>query len=383
VLERTGELEKSNLELRESEHQLRLLLEIIPQQIWSATPDGSIDSCNQRLLDYVGRSMDAMRGQGFFETVHAEDREEFWRLFRNALSTGTVFEGEWRVQGADGQYRWFFTRCVPLKDREHRVLRWYATNTDIEERRQAEHALMRAQADLAHLSRVLSMGELTSSIAHEISQPLTAVVSHGQACLEWLNADPPNVDKARQTAERIVQDGTRAGAVLGRIRAAYRKDAPEKCRLNLNEVIQEMIVFLREDSIRRHISLRTDLAPNLPTVNGDRVQLQQVMLNLIMNGMDAMAGSAEPNELLVRSREDNGTSVLISVEDNGAGISPSVEEKMFEPFFTTKARGIGMGLTISRSIVEAHEGRLWASPRGAGGTTLQFTLPICAKASGE
>ena len=236
--------------------------------------------------------------------------------------------------------------------------------------------LMKTQTELAHLSQVLSMGELTSSIAHEINQPLTAVVTHGQACVEWLAADPPNLEKARQTVQRIIEDGTRAGAVLSRIRALVKKEPPSKEWLDINEVIHELTTFLRDDAMRRRIAIRTDLVPGLPKVKADRVQLQQVVLNLMMNGMDAMSETKDrTKELLIHARGDE-SQVMVRVEDCGIGLDPEEVEKVFNPFFTTKPHGIGMGLSISRSIIESHEGRLWASPRPSGGAVFQFTLPI-------
>jgi signal transduction histidine kinase len=243
-------------------------------------------------------------------------------------------------------------------------------------------ALMRTQTELARLSRVLSMGELTASIAHEISQPLTAVVTHGQACLEWLSATPPNLEKARATTESIVRDGTQAGAVLGRIRALFRKEAPVKNWTDLNEVIRELIVFLQNEAGTRGISMRTELSHDLPKVKADRVQLQQVVMNLMMNGMDAMNGPVvRPKELVIHSQEQAEDQVLITVEDAGAGLDPETAEKIFDPFFTTKAHGIGVGLSISRSIIESHRGKLWAAPRPGGGSVFQFTLPVHAEES--
>ena len=379
VAERTAELEKSNTELRESERQIRLLTEVIPQQIWSGTPEGSIEYCNQRLLDYVGRATEGMQGEGLLETIHPEDRDSFRQSWREALSTGNPFEGEWRLRGSDGQYRSFITRCVPLRDAKGKTIRWYGTSTDIENRKTTEQALMRTQAALAHLSRVLTMGELTSSIAHEVDQPLTAVVTNGHACLEWLSQDPPHLEEARQAAERIIKDGTRAGAVLGRIRALFKKEAPVKDWLDMNEVIQELTIFLRDEALRQGISIRTELTPDLPKVRGDRVQLQQVVLNLIMNGIDAMRGTTgPPKEILISSRKKTSMEILIRVEDCGVGLSSELAKQIFNPFFTTKPQGIGMGLSISRSIVESHQGRLWAVPRPSGGAIFQFTVPIAS-----
>src|SRR5271170_1748837 len=246
----------------------------------------------------------------------------------------------------------------------------------IEEHRKAQEALMKTQAELAHLSRVFTMGELTTSIAHEVNQPLTAVVTNGHACMEWLSANPPDLREARESAARIIQDGTRAGKVLGHIRSLFRKEAPARDWLNMNDVIQELIVFLRGEAMSQRISLRMDLARDLPSVRGDRVQLQQVVLNLIMNGIEAMRGIANrPREIWIRSCSEDSAGARIIVEDAGVGLSPEIAEKIFQPFFTTKDQGIGMGLSISRSIVESHAGRLWAAPGPSGGALFQFTIP--------
>ena len=238
-------------------------------------------------------------------------------------------------------------------------------------------ALMKTEAELTRLSRMLSMGELTASIAHEIKQPLTAVVMNGHACIEWLSASPPNLDKVRQSTEKIIQDGTRAGAVLNRIRALFKKETSTKDWLEINEVIQEIMVLVRAEAQKLHIPMRTELASNLPKVKGDRVQLQQVVLNLMMNGMDAMASDSQAaKDLLVSSWQQGANEIGVRVEDTGIGLDPANAEKIFDPFFTTKAHGIGMGLSISRSIIEAHDGKLWATPRSTGGTIFQFIIPV-------
>jgi C4-dicarboxylate-specific signal transduction histidine kinase len=256
-------------------------------------------------------------------------------------------------------------------------LRW-----TMQEHDKAQQALRDTQAELAHLSRVFSMGELTASIAHEISQPLTAVVTNGHASLEWLSATPPNIEKARRTTESIIQDGTRAGAVLGRIRSLFKKESFVQDWLDMNEVIGELTVFLRDEAIHRGISVRTGLARDLPRVKGDRVQLQQVVLNLLMNGMDAMNGfGGRTKELLIGSRRLDARAILISVEDSGTGLQPEIEDRIFEPFFTTKRQGIGMGLSISRSIVESHRGHLWAETGRSGGALFQFTIPLDSESS--
>ena len=376
VAERTAELQQANTELRDRQRQLRLLTEVIPQQIWSAAPDGAIDYCNQRLLDYVGRMIDATRGELFVSTLHADDRENFRDCWQKSLAGGRPLEGEWRIRGADGQYRWFFTRAVPLRGASGEIVRWYGTSTDIEERKRSEQALMTMQGEISHLSRVLTMGELATSIAHEVNQPLAAVVTYGHACLEWLAQDPPNLEEARHTAERIIKDGSRAGAVIGRMRALVKKEPAAKGRIDFNELARDLLTFLHDEAMRHGITVLTEYAAILPPVEGDRVQLQQVLLNLIVNSMDALRRSAEHGREILLATAANGTDkIAVRVEDSGAGLRADDAEKIFAPFFTTKPQGIGMGLAMSRSIVESHGGRLWAAPRPAGGVVFQFTLP--------
>lgn len=247
------------------------------------------------------------------------------------------------------------------------------SNFDLQER---EKALLHSQAELARLSRVMSMGELTISIAHEVNQPLTAVVTHGHACMEWLSADPPNVSKARQTTERIIQDATRAGEVLGRIRAVFKKEALAKAPLDINQLIEEVMWFVRDEAINRGINMRAGLAAGLPQITADKVQLQQVILNLAMNGMDAFVEEAGRKEIVISTRMNSDSAIVVSVEDSGIGFTAESVEKLFEPFFTTKPHGIGLGLSISRSIAEAHAGRLWAEPRASGGAVFHLSIPI-------
>jgi signal transduction histidine kinase len=214
-----------------------------------------------------------------------------------------------------------------------------------------------------------------------MNQPFTAVVTHGYACLGWLSATPPNLANARQTAERIIEDGTRAGAILGRIRALFRKEPAIRAPLDMNDVIDELTRFLRDEAQRRGVSIHADLAADLPPVYGDRVQLQQVVSNLVMNGIDAIDAPGLARDLQIASRR-NGAEIQIRVEDSGAGIDPEIAARIFDPFFTTKPQGLGMGLSISRSIVEAHEGRLWCTTGAGQGACFQFTLPVVESRSG-
>lgn len=246
-----------------------------------------------------------------------------------------------------------------------------------EQLEKSDRELRETERQLAHLSNFLTMGELAASIAHEVSQPLTAVVTYGHACLEWLSATPPNVPEARQATVRVIENGTRAGSVLRSIRSHFNKEPPARDWLDVNDVLESLIAFVRDEASRQRVLIRMDLTPNLPKIQGDRVQLQQVALNLIKNGMDAMERTDHgPRELMIRSRKGDASAIQVLIEDRGIGFTEEVSEKIFQPFFTTKPSGIGMGLSISRSIIEAHGGRLWATPGAGGGAVFQFTIPI-------
>jgi C4-dicarboxylate-specific signal transduction histidine kinase len=248
------------------------------------------------------------------------------------------------------------------------------------ERESAEVALRQAQTDLAHVNRVTTMGELTASLAHEVNQPIAAAVTNANTCLRWLAGDTPNLEEARAAAARIVTDGRRAAEIISRVRLLFKRGAPERELVNVNEVVREMVVLLRGEAARHNISARTELAPDLPQVMGDRVQLQQVMMNLIMNSIDAMKNVDEIRELAIKSRLAENEEILVSVSDSGVGLPPQQADQIFDAFFTTKLNGTGMGLRISRSIVESHGGRLWADGNSPRGASFHFTLPTKAEA---
>jgi PAS domain S-box-containing protein len=359
---------------KRSEEQSRALIDAIPQQIWSGPPDGSLDFCNARWRFYMGLTQEELRGEGWQRMLHPDDRERVLKAWRQSVANGTPYEQEERHRGADGQYRWFLTRGVPLRDAEGRIVRWYGTNTDIEDRKRTEAALQEAQANLTRVTRVVALGELAATIAHEVNQPLAAIVTNGDFSLRELASGKQNFEKLREAIAEIVNDGNRASAIISRIRAQLIKGGSERAELDINEVIQDVTRLLRNELTRNRVSLRTDLAAELPRPLGDRVQLQQVLINLIMNSIDAMRTlTNRPRELLIKSAR-NQDGVLVQVQDSGSGLDPEQVGKVFEPFFTTKPEGIGMGLSISRSIVGSQGGRLWAES-GSKGALFQFTLP--------
>jgi C4-dicarboxylate-specific signal transduction histidine kinase len=262
----------------------------------------------------------------------------------------------------------------PIRDAADRVVGASKLARDITERKRTEEVLRQAQADLAHVSRVTTMGELTASLAHEIRQPISAAVTNAKTCLRWLGRDEPDVPEAREAASRIVNDVTRAADIIGGISSLFKKGSPQRELVDVNELIREMIVLLRNEASRYSLSIRTELAEHLPKVMADRVQLQQVFMNLMLNGIDAMKGTTGGGELAIKSEADNGQ-LLISVSDTGVGLPPEQADQIFKAFFTTKDNGTGMGLPISRSIIESHGGRLALIGNSGRGATFQFTLP--------
>jgi signal transduction histidine kinase len=246
---------------------------------------------------------------------------------------------------------------------------------DVTERKQAEEGLRQAKADLAHVSRVSSMGELTASLAHEVKQPIAAAITDANTCLRWLSRDQPDVEEARAAASRIVQDGRRADEIVKRLSLLFKKETLQRELVDLNEIIREMMLLLHSEAIQFAALVRTELAADLPQVMGDRVQLQQVLMNLMMNSIDAMKNVDGTRELTIQSQRAENGQVLISVSDTGVGLPPQQADQIFNAFFTTKPHGTGMGLRISRSIVESHGGRLWAADNSPRGARFAFTLP--------
>ena len=360
-------------QLRRQEKKLRSVIETIPVMTWTALPDGSVDFVNRQGLEYTGLTVEQLAGSGWQTIIHPEDFERHLEKRRASLETGQPFESEVRYRrGADGQYRWFLARVVPLHDGRGKILKWYGTSTDIEERERSRQL----ESELAHINRVSMLGELTASLAHEINQPITGTITSADACMRWLTREEPDLEEARANIKRIKQDGQRAAEIINRLRSFYKKDtATHREPVDVNEVVGEMPVLLRSEANRHSIVMRTELAAELPPVRADRVQLQQVLMNLMLNGIEAMSGTDGNRELTIRSRREDGQ-VLVSVSDTGVGLPADKLDQIFMSFFTTKSGGTGMGLSISRTIIESHGGRLWATNNDGRGATFQFTLPI-------
>ena len=362
--------------IRQTERELRQLIDAIPQQVFVFDSGWNPLFANRRDLDFTGLSPNEVQSKDAVARIfHPEDLKKVEAIRERARSEGSPFEIEARLRGKGGEFRWFLIRYNPLLDDQGRVLRWYGTRTDIEDRKQAEETLRQAQADLTRANRMSSLGELTASLAHEVKQPIAATITNAGTCLRWLCRDEPDLEKARAAVSRIEQDGKRASEIVNRVRLLFQKDTLERELVDLNEIIREMLLLLHSEATEFAVSIQTELAAELPQVMGDRVQLQQVLMNLMMNSIDAMKDLDGRRELIIKSQCVENSEVLISVSDTGVGLPPQQADKIFDAFFTTKTHGTGMGLRISRSIVESHGGRLWVADNSPRGATLQFTLP--------
>src|SRR6202790_3567902 len=487
--------------LRASEGNLSSIINTIPMLAWSARPDGFCDFLNQRWLDFTGLSGAQARGSGWGATIHPDEAKGLLDSWQMALVTGQLADVEARMRRFDGEYRWFLLRASPLRDESGKIVRWYGTNTDIDdrkraeeelqrseaflgegqrltlsgsllwrldtdeitfsdqlyrihefdrdspvtlerirsrihpedlpllserieqaragghgvleirlrmpngsvkylrtitrrtrdrdgrpeiigavqdvtERRLAEEALTQARSDLAHVTRVTSLGVLTASIAHEVNQPLSGIITNAGTCLRMLAAEPPNVEGARETAKRTIRDGNRASELITRLRALFSNKESMAQPVDLNEATQEVIALSLSELQRNRVILRPEFADDLAVVTGDRVQLQQVILNLLKNASDAMkAVNDRPRQLQIRTERGTDDQVRLTVQDAGVGLDPQAMDRLFQAFYTTKNDGMGIGLSVSRSIIERHHGRLWAEPNDGPGATFSFSIP--------
>jgi PAS domain S-box-containing protein len=488
--------------LQSSEDRLRRVINTIPAYVWSTLPDGSVDFVNQRLSDSTGVTAEELSRAGWSSIVHRGELDAYVRGWRAALREGEPTESEVRMRTAEKDYRWMLVRNVPLRDASGKIVKWYGTGIDIEDRKRAEERLLRseaylseaqrlsrtgsfgwqvatgeilwseetfhifgydsatkpslrlvidrthpedalrmqqllgqvasdgssfdvehrllmpngevkhlhvvahalrdtagaiefigavtditatkkaeeslrqAQADLAHVNRVATMGELTATLAHEVNQPIAAASINANVCLRLLKRDQPDIEEAGKAASRMVGDVNRAAEIITRVRQFFRKGSALREPVDLNELIRGMIVILRNEVTQYSIGVRTELAGDLPMVTADRVQLQQVLMNLMINGIDAMKDVDGQRQLSLSSEVSDEGLVLVSVHDTGLGLPASHADQIFTAFFTTKSYGTGMGLSISRSIIESHGGRLWAGTNSERGASFQFTLPV-------
>ncbi|MET0531838.1 MAG: PAS domain-containing protein [Microvirga sp.] len=373
--------------LRARELQLRLLVDTIPTMVWCMTPEGEPSYLNKKLMDYVGLTLndleapDGTRLTGAIESVvFPEDRPLVRANLEYSFHTGKPFSMKYRQMRSDGVYRWVDGRAEPLRDDDGRIIQWYGVTVDVDDETRMHETLRLAQDRLARATQAASLSELSASIAHEVNQPLAAVVTNSEAALRWLSSEPANVERTRATLDWIIRDATEAAEVVSRIRALFRQSTQTQTMVRINEVIGEVLRLMQAEVSGKGIRIDVELVPDLPPIAADRVQIQQVLVNLIRNGIDAIETANGARKLLqVRTQLDGENNmVCVEVRDHGCGIKEP--ERIFEAFYTTKRTGMGMGLAICRSIIEAHNGRLWAEPADSTGSVLKFCLPL---SSGE
>jgi len=367
--------------LQESDDRFRSMAATVPQMLW-------FESVEPRELLYVSPRYEQIWGrpigdltrdpQAWMEAVHPGDRSAVRDAYERWLAGegDDRFDATFRIIRSDGETRFIHSRGTLIRDADGRPSRASRASEDITETRRAEEALARAEAELAHVARVTTMGQLAASIAHEVNQPLGAMVANAAAAERWLATMPPETTRARAALKDIVDDGQRAGAVIGRVRSLMKREPRLEEPLDINEAIREVLALIRQEQRRNDVVVETLLGNALPRIRGDKIQLQQVLLNLTVNALEAMGGVAGgPRSLVVQSEQDGAGGVAVTVRDTGVGLDPTGTHRLFDPFYTTKAGGMGMGLAISRSIIEAHGGRIWAGPNSPRGAAFRFALP--------
>ncbi len=367
--------------LQESEAKFRAAIDGIPGLVGILAPNGDVEAVNRQIYEYCGQTLEELRNWGTNGTIHPEDLPHVAEIFGKSIAAGTPYQFEHRLRRFDGEYRWFDDRGIPIRDNSGRVTRWYVLLTDIEDRTQALTRLQQMQSDFARMNRVSMMGELAASLSHEITQPIASARNNARAALNFLDKQSPDFDEVMEALGCVVGDADRAGEIISRMRDQIRKAPPRKDHFDLNAAISEVVALARSAIIRNGVSVQTRLADQLTSVHGDRVQLQQVLLNLILNAVEAMGSVATGARELSISTEQDRTGVLVVVRDSGPGIDGAHLERVFEAFYTTKSSGTGMGLSICRSIIDAHGGRLWAEANEPRGAIFQFTLPSAQERS--
>jgi PAS domain S-box-containing protein len=370
-------------ERKRAEQATRLLAAIVESSqdaIVSKSLNGVITSWNKGAERLFGYAAEEAVGQNITLIIPPERRDEERTILEQLTRGERVDHMETVRMRKDGSLLDVSLTISPMKDVAGRVVGASKLARDITEQKRAEEALRQAQTDLAHASRLTTMGEFTASLAHEVKQPIAAIVTDANTCVRWIARDQPDLTEAREAAWRIVKGAKRASEIINRVGLLFKKGTPQRELVDVNEIAREMIVLLGDEASRHSISIRTELAEDLPHVIGDRVQLQQVMMNLIVNGVEAMYDVDGPRELTIKSQPAENNELLLSVSDNGMGLPRQQADEIFNAFFTTKIHGTGMGLRISRSIVESHGGRLWAADNSPRGASFCFTLPTKAEA---
>jgi PAS domain S-box-containing protein len=375
VLMNINALKETESALQMREHELLGIIETIPSMLWSTSPTGELTHISQRLLEYYGAPFEEVVNRWWERFLHPDDREETAKAVARAFGSGELYSVIHRLRRADGEYRWHHSMGEPLRDPHGKIIQWYGLATDIDERKRAEDHLRDMRMKLSRASRIATVAELSASIAHELNQPLMAVLGNAQAAKRWLAANPPNLAETNTSIERVLRAIRSADETMQHIRALFKRESFEKTEANVPDMIREAVRFVHEDPKKGAVLIDCDFDGHLPTVSVDQIQIQQVLCNLILNAIEAMEGSSQIHPLLkVRAAVTRQNEMLIQVIDNGPGVDNT--ETIFDAFVTTKDKGMGIGLAVSRSIVEAHNGRLWYENNLGGGATFSMALPL-------
>ena len=371
-------LKETERALQTREQELLGIIETIPSMLWSISPTGETTHLSQRVLEYCGAPLEELVNRGWERYLHPDDRAESLKAFARAISSGESYSVVHRVRRADGEYRWHHSMGEPLRDPHGKIIQWYGLAIDIDERKRAEDHLRDTRNKLSTASKIATVAELSASIAHELNQPLMAVLGNAQAAKRWLAATPPDLTETRASIERILRDIRLADETMQRIRALFKSAPHEKRDENVLDILRDSLRFVHEDPTRRDVHIDWSVEGNLSPVCVDRIQLQQVFINLIANAIEATGNNASTAQILLRAFVRQEDEVIVQVIDNGIGLEDS--EKIFDAFVTTKEKGMGIGLAVSRSIVEAHGGRLWAENNpDRRGATFNVALPVSSQ----
>jgi PAS domain S-box-containing protein len=370
-------LKRTETALQMREHELLGIIETIPAMLWSTSPTGEPTHLSHRFLEYRGASFEEFVNRGW-EGLHPDDREESAKAFFRAIETGESYNVIHRYRRADGEYRWHHSMGEPLRDTHGKIIQWYGLSIDIDDRKRAEDHLRDMRNKLSTASKIATVAELSASIAHELNQPLMAVLGNAQAAKRWLAANPPDLVETSASIGRILRDIRLADETMQRIRALFKSEPYKKRDESVLDIIRESIRFVHEDPKKHEVQIDWSIEGSLPPICVDRIQTQQVFINLISNAIEATDGSANTARILLRAFVTQEHEVIVQVIDNGTGLEDT--ERIFDAFMTTKEKGMGIGLAVSRSIVEAHGGRLWAENNPDGdGATFSVALPVSSK----
>jgi PAS domain S-box-containing protein len=369
------ERKRTEQALRESERSLRSAIDGIPGLVAVLAPNGDLEAVNRQIFEYCGQSLEELRNWGTNGTIHPDDLPHLAEVITKSIAAGVPYGTEARVRRFDGEFRWFEIRGIPVRDASDRIVRWYSLLTDTEDRTQALARLQQMQSDFAHMNRVSMMGELAASLSHEILHPIATARNNARAGMRFLEMNPPNLGEVREALGCVVRDADRARDIVGRMRDHIKKAPPRKERFDLNAALSEVLVLAQSVIHKNGVSVQTRLSDGSLPVLGDRIQLQQVLLNLILNAAEAMSSVEEGARDLLISTEQDQAGALVAVRDSGPGIDAQHLDRVFDAFYTTKSSGTGMGLSICRSIIYAHGGKLWAEANEPRGAVFQFTLP--------